>query len=106
SSLVLSPPPLCSIPFLYTPLFRSAITLLVPTPRATGLSTTGPSFSSHTIRSTSSWVSHLIERRPDSVERAPYFAELVTNSAKYRSEEHTSELQSRGQLVCRLLLEK
>src|SRR5690625_6847690 len=26
--------------------------------------------------------------------------------AKYRSEEHTSELQSRGHLVCRLLLEK
>src|SRR5690625_5374667 len=26
--------------------------------------------------------------------------------AKERSEEHTSELQSRGQLVCRLLLEK
>src|SRR5690625_6670690 len=25
---------------------------------------------------------------------------------KWRSEEHTSELQSRGQLVCRLLLEK
>src|SRR5207253_4887344 len=25
---------------------------------------------------------------------------------KYRSEEHTSELQSRGHLVCRLLLEK
>src|SRR5207253_8267954 len=25
---------------------------------------------------------------------------------KFRSEEHTSELQSRGQLVCRLLLEK
>src|SRR5690625_5960915 len=27
-------------------------------------------------------------------------------SAKYRSEEHTSELQSRGHLVCRLLREK
>src|SRR5437660_3401795 len=27
-------------------------------------------------------------------------------SAEYRSEEHTSELQSRGHLVCRLLLEK
>src|SRR5690625_6339204 len=27
-------------------------------------------------------------------------------SARTRSEEHTSELQSRGQLVCRLLLEK
>src|SRR5690625_6223097 len=25
---------------------------------------------------------------------------------KYRSEEHTSELQSRGQIVCRLLLQK
>src|SRR5690625_5742391 len=28
------------------------------------------------------------------------------NSAEIRSEEHTSELQSRGHLVCRLLLEK
>src|SRR5690625_5987563 len=27
-------------------------------------------------------------------------------SARWRSEEHTSELQSRGHLVCRLLLEK
>src|SRR5437870_10882240 len=29
-----------------------------------------------------------------------------TTSADSRSEEHTSELQSRGHLVCRLLLEK
>src|SRR5437870_10887122 len=29
-----------------------------------------------------------------------------THSSKARSEEHTSELQSRGHLVCRLLLEK
>src|SRR5690625_5857842 len=29
-----------------------------------------------------------------------------TEKAAVRSEEHTSELQSRGQLVCRLLLEK
>src|SRR5690625_7012845 len=29
-----------------------------------------------------------------------------TNSLRHRSEEHTSELQSRGHLVCRLLLEK
>src|SRR5207253_3262424 len=34
-----------------------------------------------------------LERRPDLLDRA-------------RSEEHTSELQSRGHLVCRLLLEK
>src|SRR5437870_9161290 len=32
-------------------------------------------------------------------ERIPFVADL-------RSEEHTSELQSRGHLVCRLLLEK
>src|SRR5690625_6338272 len=29
-----------------------------------------------------------------------------SNAAEPRSEEHTSELQSRGHLVCRLLLEK
>src|SRR5690625_6311259 len=29
----------------------------------------------------------------------------VTEEREFRSEEHTSELQSRGQLVCRLLLE-
>src|SRR6266496_3307952 len=40
----------------------------------------------------------------------PSFADLVANlkspTAKTRSEEHTSELQSRRDLVCRLLLEK
>src|SRR5437870_7989345 len=30
----------------------------------------------------------------------------TTNNPTHRSEEHTSELQSRGHLVCRLLLEK
>src|SRR5690606_41925391 len=33
-------------------------------------------------------------------------AGLAFNFAVYRSEEHTSELQSRENLVCRLLLEK
>src|SRR5690625_6523410 len=37
------------------------------------------------------------------LEALHYFEELVD---KERSEEHTSELQSRGHLVCRLLLEK
>src|SRR5690625_1993298 len=32
--------------------------------------------------------------------------ELIIVSSMHRSEEHTSELQSRGHLVCRLLLEK
>src|SRR5690625_7112658 len=39
-----------------------------------------------------------------------YFAEKITSVTHFekneRSEEHTSELQSRGHLVCRLLLEK
>src|SRR5690554_7342932 len=35
------------------------------------------------------------------------FGEILKNSIRYtRSEEHTSELQSRPHLVCRLLLEK
>src|SRR5687768_17938746 len=33
-------------------------------------------------------------------------AEISAHAAKNRSEEHTSELQSRLHLVCRLLLEK
>src|SRR5690625_6532388 len=38
---------------------------------------------------------------------APLLARIWDISrAAYRSEEHTSELQSRGHLVCRLLLEK
>src|SRR5690625_5841382 len=35
-----------------------------------------------------------------------YNKKVVSIFQKYRSEEHTSELQSRGHLVCRLLLEK
>src|SRR5690625_6719766 len=34
------------------------------------------------------------------------FHDLSAVDHQYRSEEHTSELQSRGHLVCRLLLEK
>src|SRR5699024_11915432 len=33
-------------------------------------------------------------------------ADIITQATYYRSEEHTSELQSRFDLVCRLLLEK
>src|SRR5207253_11193030 len=35
-----------------------------------------------------------------------FFVENYVAGKRVRSEEHTSELQSRGQLVCRLLLEK
>src|SRR5690625_5337577 len=36
----------------------------------------------------------------------PDLREVIYASGGLRSEEHTSELQSRGHLVCRLLLEK
>src|SRR6266702_4984499 len=35
-----------------------------------------------------------------------FFRPETSSTASQRSEEHTSELQSRGHLVCRLLLEK
>src|SRR5206468_7958795 len=38
--------------------------------------------------------------------RTPNIDRLARGGAKFRSEEHTSELQSRSDLVCRLLLEK
>src|SRR5690625_6078259 len=38
--------------------------------------------------------------------RSQFPAHAICLSGQRRSEEHTSELQSRGHLVCRLLLEK
>src|SRR2546430_12359897 len=42
---------------------------------------------------------------PDDASRAPS-GEAASASTQARSEEHTSELQSQSNLVCRLLLEK
>src|SRR5207249_6048888 len=48
-----------------------------------------------------------ISPQPHEFARTPLFARWATASApsERRSEEHTSELQSRFELVCRLLLE-
>src|SRR5207253_10192157 len=43
-------------------------------------------------------------KHPDLVRREADYVRKITQEV--RSEEHTSELQSRGHLVCRLLLEK
>src|SRR5690625_5932756 len=43
---------------------------------------------------------------PDDAPAAPDDAPAAAEDPVERSEEHTSELQSRGHLVCRLLLEK
>src|SRR5690625_7122014 len=43
---------------------------------------------------------------PHVIELPSQFKHFAHRQARTRSEEHTSELQSRGHLVCRLLLEK
>src|SRR3712207_6880266 len=73
--------------FPYTTLFRSTLPALVPRPaRACG----------HRARTAP-------RRTPGSTWTTPESSRPVPPS---RSEEHTSELQSRQYLVCRLLLEK
>src|SRR5207253_9770754 len=74
--LTIRPPPRSTL-FPYTTLFRS--------PAKPALSMTS------------------VAALATSAARAPGFATAIAAS---RSEEHTSELQSRGHLVCRLLLEK
>src|SRR2546426_7061290 len=68
--------------FPYTTLFRSSV-LIATIPSA-------PPFSAATANVVMSWT----------------FGESFGNTGRDRSEEHTSELQSPCNLVCRLLLEK
>src|SRR5439155_24798756 len=74
--MILRPP--TSTLFPYTTLFRSCLKT---------------SFNCRYLASCRFWHAICLGRR-------------VQSHAKTRSEEHTSELQSRGHLVCRLLLEK
>src|SRR5206468_12713653 len=48
----------------------------------------------------------LLEKYPEQKKIYALFTSLIKNYYHERSEEHTSELQSRSDLVCRLLLEK
>src|SRR5690625_7252553 len=48
----------------------------------------------------------LISTADDRLQPCPGLVYLGQGWSRSRSEEHTSELQSRGHLVCRLLLEK
>src|SRR2546430_13716387 len=68
--------------FPYTTLFRSADSLVSLSNRA-----------NHTISTTNIKAVELVR-------------DFLTAHARVRSEEHTSELQSQSNLVCRLLLEK
>src|SRR5207253_11363470 len=82
--LLTTPPPPTSTLFPYTTLFRSAHPDLDSRDRVLGDVTL---------------VARLSILQQSDADRAHAFA-------LERSEEHTSELQSRGHLVCRLLLEK
>src|SRR5690606_39726690 len=86
--LLLLPLPQRSTSFPYTTLFRSPAPLEVP-PDSTSMS-----LSASALRIAASSIAALSAIAPRNDASPP------------RSEEHTSELQSRENLVCRLLLEK
>src|SRR5690606_39846978 len=98
---LLPPPRLPRLPpFPYTPLFRSvrAVSLLLRGPR----SRDRPPREAARLGGLSS-AARRSDRSPSS--RAAH-ARGIVRLVRPRSEEHTSELQSRENLVCRLLLEK
>src|SRR5439155_24071555 len=85
--------------FPYTTLFRSPACVnrkMLSMNRSTSLFSASRKYSA-----TVSPLSATRSRAPGGSVIWPY-----TSAARDRSEEHTSELQSRGHLVCRLLLEK
>src|SRR5690625_5501544 len=61
--------------------------------------------SGHSVQS----VIQAVDETMETIESLPGFQTLIDDlldKRERRSEEHTSELQSRGHIVCRLLLEK
>src|SRR5688572_31233058 len=82
--------------FPYTTLFRSHG---VPVP----LTNAVPSASATTVASP---LSSTVAPRSAASRRAAPTRSAPTSAPNRRSEEHTSELQSQSNLVCRLLLEK
>src|SRR5690606_40690207 len=102
SSCRLTPRPPSSPLFPYTTLFRSCTSTSCPEV-ATGMRRTATSSSS-----VSTWTpepSSTSLAGPGTAQRQGG-APVAEPSPPRRSEEHTSELQSRENLVCRLLLEK
>src|SRR2546430_6066972 len=65
-----------------------------------------PLFRSHALAESNAGVAGDHRRRPAAARRHGDRPALVVGRLDTRSEEHTSELQSQSNLVCRLLLEK
>src|SRR5438445_2745428 len=90
------------------------VAVVVPSPAtslvfwATALTSLAPMFSNGSGRSISllTVTPSLVTVGPPKLLSMMTFRPVGTSSSTRRSEEHTSELQSRQYLVCRLLLEK
>src|SRR5699024_12812079 len=87
--LLIRPPPPSTL-FPYTTLFRSGVRSLERE-------------IAHVCRKA---VKQIVSGEKKTVTVSPNTLESLIGKKKFRSEEHTSELQSRFDLVCRLLLEK
>src|SRR5207253_9936694 len=96
--LIIRPPPRSTL-FPYTTLFRSLLGLVIPEAYGgSGAGILGLSIAVEEVAKYSNAAALMLL-----LTRLPTGPVLIAGS---RSEEHTSELQSRGHLVCRLLLEK
>src|SRR5699024_12393703 len=101
-----SPPPPTSTRFPYTTLFRSITDDLVAMAQDQAVALT-PDRSIIGLDTNDVAVANrgrsVFDHRPTA---SIYTTATIMDQEQFRSEEHTSELQSRFDLVCRLLLEK
>src|SRR5436309_10276180 len=93
--------PPCSTLFPYTTLFRSYLQALADRQRVGAVD-----IAKGLVGEETRCGEHRLAPRQDVVERLVRHPNRRPRVAGGRSEEHTSELQSRENLVCRLLLEK
>src|SRR5207253_10265292 len=100
--LAIIPPPTISTLFPYTTLFRSYFHRFYEF--QPDLNTSNPEVQAEILKIMGFWIQLGVSGfRMDAV---PFVIATKGANVSERSEEHTSELQSRGHLVCRLLLEK
>src|SRR5690606_41566850 len=98
--LTLARPPISTL-FPYTTLFRSQFLVAMPSLEDENFSHTVSLLCEHS----DDGAIGLVINRPTELRLSDMMEQMELEHGK-RSEEHTSELQSREYLVCRLLLEK